>query len=99
MPLHAWQLTAFALVLLLSLAHTTCAQDDSPSIGDRVQRGKALYDAGQFEAAIEILKPAAKGNYSAIYRLSQAYQRLNKPELFIQFALPLAEQGDSDAQY
>lgn len=100
-PSRAWRVAILLLLSFLALGHVTSAQDNSATanVRERVQRGEALYQSGQFEAAIEILKPVAKGNYSAIYRLSQAYQRLNKTKQFIDFALPLAEQGDANAQY
>jgi hypothetical protein len=96
-------LALFVLLSLLALGHATPAQDNSDAaannVRERVQRGEALYHSGQFEAAIEMLTPVVKGNYSAIYRVFQAHQRLNKTKQFIDFALPLAEQGDANTQY
>ncbi len=101
--MQSWarRFAVLVFLLFLALGPVTFAQDTSAplNVRERVQRGVALYEAGQFEAAIEMLKPVAKGSYSAIYRLSQAHQRLNKTRQFIEFALPLAVQGDVDAQY
>src|SRR6266550_2839910 len=88
LPLRAAWLTALGFLCLLSLYGITSAQESNLSTDtrERIRHGISLYEAGQYEAAIDVLKPFAKGNYRAIYRIYEAHQKLNRTRQFIDFA-------------
>jgi TPR repeat protein len=93
--------SVLGFLCLLSLYGAASAEEKRLSLNarERLQQGLSLYDAGQYEAAIELLKPFANGDYRVIYRIYYAHQKLNRTKQFIDFALPIAQQGDADVQY
>jgi TPR repeat protein len=96
----AW-LAGLGFLWFLSLDGSASADENRSSTNarERIQQGMSLYETRQYEAAIDLLKPFAKGDYRVIYRIYYAHEKLNRTKPFIDFALPLAQQGDADVQY
>jgi TPR repeat protein len=89
-------------ILLITWTTPVYPSNDRPPLirsFETLRRAEALFEAKQYREVIELLKPLAKGNSLALLRLFESYRRLNDVRGFIELALPLAEQGDVDAQY
>jgi len=71
------------LAAILMLPTAALAQIENPEAGEKFNQGKALYEQGKYEEALELLLDSAKlepGNYLACYMLGLTYKALRQPD-------------------